>query len=128
MCGLSAGSLCWFREAVAATTARSTGSRASGFVSHSNAVHYCGVDHRAAFHKHLMDGMCQDSRPRRRGTEVGRRRADQGVSSRLEARAYRLERRASLVRETRLATRYLGANTIPPVLPVSFDGEGPGMT
>ena len=126
MCGLSAGSLCWFKEAVSGYHGEVNRVPALGFLSHSNAVHYGEGDRRAAFHKNLLDGMCHGY-----AAEDGAALRFVGdelvevVSSRLEARAYRLERRASLVRETRLATRYLGANTIPPVLPVSFDQQVP---
>ncbi len=121
LCGLSAGSLCWFTEAVSGYHGEVNRVEALGFLPHTNAVHYCEGERRAAFHKHLLNGM-----PSGYGAEDGAALRFVGdelvevVSSRLEARAYRLERRANLVRETRLATRYLGADS-PSVVPLAFE-------
>jgi hypothetical protein len=41
------------------------------------------------------------------------------VASRPEARAYKLERRGSHILETRLATRYLGADAPAAVIPLA---------
>jgi dipeptidase E len=41
------------------------------------------------------------------------------VASRPEARAYKLERRGSQIFETRLATRYLGADAPADVIPLT---------
>ncbi len=122
LCGLSAGSLCWFAEAVSGYHGEVNRVEALGFLPHTNAVHYCEGERRAAFHKHLLDGM-----PSGYGAEDGAALRFVGdelvevVSSRPEARAYRLERRASLVRETRLATRYLGADAIPASVPLQLE-------
>jgi peptidase E len=117
LCGLSAGSLCWFAEAVSGYHDEVNRVEGLGFLPHSNAVHYCEGDRRAAFHRHLLDGM-----PSGYGAEdgaalrfVGEELAEV-ISSRPEARAYRLERRGSLVVETRLATRYLDGS-VPSVVP-----------
>lgn len=122
LCGLSAGSLCWFTEAVSGYHGEVNRVEALGFLPHTNAVHYCEGERRAAFHKHLLDGM-----PSGYGAEDGAALRFVGdelvevVSSRPEARAYRLERRAALVRETRLATRYLGADSIPASVPLQLE-------
>lgn len=116
LCGLSAGSLCWFSEAVSGYHGEVNRVEAMGFLSHSNAVHYADGDRRSAFHRHLLDGM-----PAGYAAEDGAALRFVGdelvevVSSRSEARAYRLERRGPRVTETRLATRWLGAD--PPVAP-----------
>ena len=110
LCGLSAGSLCWFAEAVSGYHGEVNRVPALGFLRHSNAVHYCDGDRRGAFHRHLLDGM-----PAGFAAEDGAALRFVGdelvevVASRPEARAYKLERRGSRVLETRLATRYLGA-------------------
>jgi peptidase E len=111
LCGLSAGSLCWFSEALSGYHGETKRVPGLGFLGHSNAVHYGDGDRRAAFHRHLLDGM-----PAGYAAEDGAALRFVGdelvevVASRPEARAYKLERRGSCVLETRLATRYLGAD------------------
>jgi dipeptidase E len=110
LCGLSAGSLCWFAEAVSGYHGEVNRVPALGFLRHSNAVHYGDGDRRGAFHRHLLDGM-----PAGYAAEDGAAMRFVGdelvevVASRPEARAYKLELRGSQILETRLATRYLGA-------------------
>jgi dipeptidase E len=110
LCGLSAGSLCWFAEAVSGYHGEVNRVPALGFLRHSNAVHYGDGDRRGAFHSHLLDGM-----PAGYAAEDGAALRFVGdelvevVASRPEARAYKLELRGNHVLETRLATRYLGA-------------------
>jgi peptidase E len=117
LCGLSAGSLCWFTEAVSGYHDEVNRVEGLGFLSHSNAVHYSDGDRRAAFHKHLLEGM-----PSGYAAEDGAALRFVGdelvevVSSRPAARAYRLERRGTLVHETRLATRYLDSS-VPSAVP-----------
>jgi peptidase E len=121
LCGLSAGSLCWFAEAVSGYHDEVHRVPALGFLRHSNAVHYCDGDRRGAFQRHLLDGM-----PAGYAAEDGAALRFVGdelvevVASRPEARAYKLELRGSQVLETRLATRYLGAEapaTMVPLMP-----------
>src|SRR4030095_7840331 len=57
LCGLSAGSLCWFAEAVSGYHDEVNRVPALGFVRHSHAVHYGAGNRRAAFHRHLLNGM-----------------------------------------------------------------------
>jgi hypothetical protein len=91
-----------------------------GFLRHSNAVHYGDGDRRGAFHRHLLDGM-----PAGYAAEDGAALRFVGdelvevVASRPEARAYKLERRGSRVLETRLATRYLGAEAPAALIPLA---------
>jgi peptidase E len=112
LCGLSAGSLCWFAEALSGYHGETKRVPALGFLRHSNAVHYGDGDRRGAFHRHLLDGM-----PPGYAAEDGAALRFVGdelvevVASRPEARAYKLERRGSQILETRLATRYLGAES-----------------
>jgi dipeptidase E len=119
LCGLSAGSLCWFSEAVSGYHGEVNRVPALGFLSHSNAVHYGDGDRRGAFHHHLLDGMAagyaaEDGTALRFvGDELV-----EVVASRPEARAYKLELRGSQILETRLATRYLGAEAPASVIPV----------
>jgi peptidase E len=110
LCGLSAGSLCWFAEGLSGYQGEVNRVPALGFLPHSNAVHYRDGDRRGAFHRHLLDGMppgyaAEDGAALRFvGSELV-----EVVASRPEARAYKLERRGSDVLETSLDTRYLGA-------------------
>jgi dipeptidase E len=121
LCGLSAGSLCWFSEAVSGYHGDVNRVEAIGLLSHSNAVHYGEGERRAAFHRHLLEGM-----PAGYAAEDGTALRFVGdelvevVASRPEARAYRLERRGTWVSETRLATRFLGAPSVPTLLPDSI--------
>ena len=118
LCGLSAGSLCWFSEAVSGYHGEVRRVPALGFLKHSNAVHYGDGDRRGAFHRQLLDGM-----PAGYAAEDGAALRFVGdelvevVASRPEARAYRLELQGSRIVETRLATRYL-ADSLPTVVPL----------
>jgi dipeptidase E len=120
LCGLSAGSLCWFSDAVSGYHGEVNRAEGLGFLPYSNAVHYSDGDRRAAFHSHLLDGMpsgyaAEDGAALRFvGTELA-----EVVSSRPEARAYRLECRGTLVMETRLATRYLNGS-VPSTVPLEL--------
>jgi dipeptidase E len=110
LCGLSAGSLCWFAEAVSGYHGEVNRVAGLGFVRHSNAVHYGDGDRRGAFHRLLLEGMpagfaAEDGAALR---FVGDELAEV-VASRPEARAYRLERSGDRVLETNLETRYLGS-------------------
>ena len=119
LCGLSAGSLCWFAEAVSGYHDEINRVPGLGFVRHSNAVHYGDGDRRGAFHRNLLDGMpdgfaADDGAALRFvGDELV-----EVVASRPEARAYKLERRGTGIVETRLATRYLAAEAPPVVAPL----------
>jgi peptidase E len=120
LCGLSAGSLCWFTEAVSGYHGEVNRVEGLGFLPHTNAVHYSDGDRRGAFHRHVLDGM-----PGGYAAEDGAALRFVGdelvevIASRPEARAYRLERRGSLVMETRLATRYLDSS-VPPTVPLEL--------
>ncbi len=110
LCGLSAGSLCWFEQAVSGYHGEVNRVEALGFLPWSNAVHYDAGERRAAFHENLHDGMVPGY-----GAEDGTALHFDGlelaevISSQAAARAYRLDRRGDFVVETRLATRHLGA-------------------
>lgn len=120
LCGLSAGSLCWFAEALSGYHGETKRVAGLGFIRHSNAVHYGDGDRRGAFHRHLLDGM-----PAGYAAEDGAALRFVGdelvevVASRPEARAYKLERRGSRVLETRLATRFLGAVAPAALIPLA---------
>jgi peptidase E len=119
MCGLSAGSLCWFAEAVTAFHGRSRRVGGLGLLPFSNCVHYeRNGGRRAAYHRFLREGM------------VGGYAAEDGVAlhflgeelhrvvaSRPAARGYRLDRLGDRVVEMQVATHFLGDER-PPVSPL----------
>jgi dipeptidase E len=110
LCGLSAGSLCWFDEAVTGFHGAPRRVEGLGFLPWSNCVHYdAGGKRRESYRRFLLDGM----RPGYGGEDGSALhfkglQLDRVVSSRPEARGWRLERRGDGIAETRLATAYLG--------------------
>jgi peptidase E len=111
MCGPSAGSLCWFEQALSAFHGAARVVRGLALLPYSNCVHYdAEPGRRAQYHRFVADGM----RPgfavedrvalHFRGTELER-----VVSSRPDASAYMVELDDGRVRETRLKASYLGS-------------------
>jgi dipeptidase E len=111
LCGLSAGSLCWFAEGVTAFHGAPRRVDGLGLLPFSNTVHYDGErNRREAFHAFVRDGM------------VGGYAVDDGaalhfagsdlhrvVLSKRTARAYRVSAMGGEVVETTLPGDYLGA-------------------
>jgi dipeptidase E len=59
LCGLSAGSLCWFAESVTAFHGSPRRVEGMGLLPYSNCVHYDGEPaRREEYHRFLGDGMC----------------------------------------------------------------------
>ena len=118
LCGLSAGSLCWFAEGVTAFHGEPERCTGLGLLPYSNAVHYDGAAaRRGAYHRFLAEGMrpgyaCQDGAALHfRGPELAR-----VVSSRRDACAYHVASVDGQVIETRLAADYLGQEPAAPAL------------
>jgi dipeptidase E len=118
LCGLSAGSLCWFSEGVTAFHGVPEPVAGLGILPYSNAVHYDGEPSRqGAYHRFLAEGMragyaCQDGAALHfRGTELAR-----VVASRREACAYHVACVDGQVIETALAADYLGEEPAAPAL------------
>jgi dipeptidase E len=110
LCGLSAGSLCWFAEAVTAFHGPPTVVRGLGLLPFSNCVHYDGEPARRAEYRRFVGDGVRPGFAAEDGAAlhfVGRelRRV---VSSRPRARAYRVEPAGAEVVETPLAASYLG--------------------
>jgi dipeptidase E len=116
LCGPSAGSLCWFREALSAFHGAPRPIRGLGLLPYSNCVHYDAEPaRRAEYHRFVGDGM----RPgfaaddgvglHFRGT-----RLERVVSSRPEGRAYRVEPVGDVVVEAPLEVSYLGSGAPAP--------------
>jgi len=110
LCGLSAGSLCWFAEAVTGFHGAPRRVEGLGLLPFSNCVHYeRDSSRRRAYQDFLRAGMCagyaaEDGAALHfTGTELSR-----VVASRPEARGYRLDAVGARVVEMRIATAYLG--------------------
>lgn len=110
LCGLSAGSLCWFAEAHSGFHGTPRQVEGLGLLPFSNSVHYrSGSEHGLAYHGLLRDGMrsgyaAEDGAALHFvGTELSR-----VVASRPESRGFRLDASEGRVTEIRLATTYLG--------------------
>jgi dipeptidase E len=110
LCGLSAGSLCWFEEAVTGFHGPPRGLGGLGFLPYSNCVHYePRSPRREAYHRLLREGM----RPGY-AAEDGAALHFKGdalhqvVASRPKARGYRLDVSGGRVVEMRIATSFLG--------------------
>lgn len=113
LCGLSAGSLCWFAEAVSGFHGPPRQVAGLGLLPFSNCVHYePGAGRRRAYRELLSAGMrcgyaAEDGAALHFvGTELHR-----VVASRPNARGYRLDVVDDRVVEMRIATDYLGALT-----------------
>jgi dipeptidase E len=120
LCGLSAGSLCWFSEAVSGFHGAPRRVEGLGLLPFSNCVHYeRGSTHCSAYHDFLRAGMCggyaaEDGAALHFvGGELRR-----VVASRPEARGYRLDALGGRVVEMRIATAYLGDAGTPPLVPL----------
>jgi dipeptidase E len=116
LCGLSAGSLCWFAEAVTGFHGAPRRVEGLGLLPFSNCVHYeRDSSRRSTYHDLLREGMrggyaAEDGAALHfSGTELSR-----VVASRPDAWGYRLDAREGEVVETQVATAYLGNPAAPP--------------
>jgi peptidase E len=113
MCGPSAGSLCWFEQALSAFHGAPRPVRGLGLLPYSNCVHYDAEPaRREEYHRAVRDGMSggfavEDGVGLHfRGTCLER-----VVSSRPQGRAFMVRRHGARVRETPLDTEYLGGRS-----------------
>lgn len=120
LCGLSAGSLCWFSEAVSNFHGAPKRVRGLGLLPFSNGVHYeRGGKRQSDYIRFLREGMCggyaaEDGAALHFvGEELSR-----VVASRREARGYRLDVAGRRMVEMRIATSYLGDPDAAPAAPV----------
>jgi peptidase E len=120
LCGLSAGSLCWFAEAVTGFHGAPKRLEGIGLLPFSNCVHYeRGSKRNESYHRFLREGMragyaAEDGAALHfTGTELSR-----VVASRPEARGYRLDVAGQRVVEMRIATAFLGGRSALPSAPV----------
>ena len=110
LCGPSAGSLCWFDEALSAFHGAPRGVRGLGLLPYSNCVHYDAEPaRRAEYHSLVAEGMCSGFAVEDgvalhyRGTRLHR-----VVSSRERGGAFHVQRVGEEVLETALDVKHLG--------------------
>jgi dipeptidase E len=111
LCGVSAGSLCWFASGLTAYHHDARTYAGLGLLPHSNAVHYEEEDNRRpAYHAALLDGVLPAGYAASDGAALHFVGEDlhRVVLSRPGARAYRVERAGEEVVELPLAADYLG--------------------
>ena len=115
LCGPSAGSLCWFEQALSTFHGAPRGVRCLGFLPYSNCVHYNAEPERSGeYARFVGDGMIGGF-----AAEDGvalhftRKRLVGIVSSRAGGHAYHVRPTAHGVAETPLQARYLGEEDEP---------------
>jgi dipeptidase E len=111
LCGLSAGSMCWFRHGVTKSGGTPDVVPGLGLIPASNSVHWSAEpDRRTAYEAAVVDGLepgwgVDDGVGLRfAGTELV-----EAVSARPQAAAYRVQRRNGATGVAPVQTRYLGA-------------------
>jgi peptidase E len=107
LCGLSAGSLCWFSEAITAFHGPPEPVRGLGLLPHSNCVHYDGEAERGEVYRRMVaDGRLREGYAAEDGAALHfeGRELLRVVSSRVKARAFRV----SADGEHPLDVQYLG--------------------
>jgi dipeptidase E len=107
LCGLSAGSLCWFSEAITAFHGPPQPVRGLGLLPHSNCVHYDGEAQRGEVYRRMVaEGRMREGYAAQDGAALHfeGRELLRVVSSRATAQAYRI----SADGEHPLAVQYLG--------------------
>ncbi|HEY4098930.1 MAG TPA: peptidase E [Baekduia sp.] len=107
LCGLSAGSLCWFSEAITAFHGPPEPVRGLGLLPHSNCVHYDGEAERGEVYRRMVaDGRLREGYAAEDGAALHfeGRELLRAVSSRAKARAFRV----SADGEHPLDVQYLG--------------------
>jgi peptidase E len=127
LCGLSAGSLCWFAEAVSGFHGTPRAVEGLGLLPFSNCVHYePSAERGRAYRRLLGEGMRSGYAVEDGGALhfVGEELSSV-VASRPAARGYRLDVVDGQVIETRLATAYLGDPplSVGPVAGLDPDGD-----
>jgi dipeptidase E len=110
--GVSAGSICWFGQGTTDSLfGPLTPITCLGFLAGSNSPHYDSEpERRPTYHRLIADGEIEDGYAADDGVGLHFIDGDfhTAVSSRPNARAYRVERRGEGVTETVLQTTYLG--------------------
>ncbi len=110
LCGPSAGSLCWFAEALSAFHGPPRRVRGLGLLPYSNCVHYDAEPARREEYHELIGGGMRAGYAADDGVALHFKGIElhRVVSSRERAGAFHVRRAAGKVSETALAVRYLG--------------------
>jgi peptidase E len=110
LCGPSAGSLCWFSEALSAFHGAPRRVRGLGLLPYSNCVHYDAEPARRGEYHRLVGAGMRAGFAAEDGVALHFRdtRLERVVSSRPEGRAYRVEPIEGRIVEAPLQTTYLG--------------------
>ncbi|MDZ8264093.1 peptidase E [Nostoc sp. ChiQUE01b] len=111
VCGVSAGSLCWFEEGVSDYLPGQMSSlKCFGFLKGSHSPHYNDPHRRPAYHRFVQEGVLSDGYAADDGVGLHfvNHRLEKIVSSRADAKAYRVEKCGDSVEETVLHPIYLG--------------------
>jgi dipeptidase E len=121
LAGLSAGSLCWFAEAVTGFHGEPQRLEGIGLLPFSNCVHYepRKSSRRESYHRFLREGMrggyaAEDGA----ALHFVDQELSRVVASRPQARGYRLDVSGQRVVEMRIATTYLGDRDVLPAAPL----------
>ncbi len=115
LCGPSAGSLCWFEQALSAFHGAPRPVRGLGLLPYSNCVHYDAEPaRREEYHRAVAAGMTpgyavEDGV----GLHFRGTRLERVVSSRPDGRAFMVRRAGARVRESALETEVLGSAPAP---------------
>ena len=112
LCGLSAGSICWFEQGVTESIPQQmTVLQCLGFLKGSNCPHYDGEkEGRPSYHRLLSQGLISEGYAADDyvGLHFIGDKLEKIVSSRVHAKAYKLEKIGDTVKETCLEPIYLG--------------------
>jgi peptidase E len=118
LCGISAGSICWFEQGVTdSIPGKLTPLPCLGFLSGSSCPHYDGeAQRRPSYQRMVSEGAVMPGYAADDGVALhyAGERLERIVSSRPQARAYRLEKSADGFEETPLPSHYLGSDVGPP--------------
>jgi dipeptidase E len=111
LCGLSAGSLCWFEEGISDyLPGKLSPLKCLGLLKGSHSPHFNDPERRPAYHQFIGDGTLKDGYAADDGVALHfvNDRLEKIVSSRPNAKAYRVEKCGDSVEETTLHPTYLG--------------------
>ncbi|MBD2257232.1 peptidase E [Pseudanabaena sp. FACHB-2040] len=111
LCGVSAGSLCWFEEGVSDyLPGQLNPLKCLGFIKGSHSPHYNHPQRRPIYHQLIANSLLSNGYAADDGVALHfvNEQIEKVVSSHLEAKAYRVEKCGDSVTETVLTPTYLG--------------------
>ena len=111
LCGLSAGAICWFEQGHTDSTGTLGAMDCLGFLPGSCSPHFDGeIERRPSYHEHLANGLLSEGLALDDGAAARFVDCDlvEVVTSRPNAKSFRVAARDNAIVETPLPTRYLG--------------------